>query len=94
LALAAEPPTVRPSDEGGGNMNAPDELIVVATFETTAEASVARTALEAAGITAIVPAETAVRWFSSDSQLNFTELQVRAADRQRAQDILKRAGHR
>ena len=76
-------------------MNAPDELVIVATFETLTEASVARTALEAAGIPAFVPSETAVRPFNRrGSQFVFAELEVRAADRERALAILKHAGHR
>ena len=59
------------------------------------QASIAKTALVAAGISAFVPAETAVAPVNrTGSELMFAALEVHAADRERALDILKHASHR
>jgi putative signal transducing protein len=74
----------------------PEELVTVATFESTVEASVARGALEAAGIPAFVPGETVGVFALSRSVPpgSWAELKVRPGDRERAVKVLKQAGHR
>ena len=74
----------------------PEELVTVATFENTVEASVARGALEAAGIPAFVPGETVGVFALSRSVPpgSWAELMVRPGDRERALKVLKQAGHR
>lgn len=67
-----------------------EEFVTVATFENQIEASVARGALEAAGIRALVPEET--RMFGLNrTVLNqpWAELKVKASDRDRAVEVLK-----
>jgi hypothetical protein len=70
-------------------------LVAVATFNTTAEASVARSALEAAGIQAFVPGETGPKNRGLSGVLpSWEEVQVFEADREEAKRILAQAGHR
>ena len=71
-----------------------DDLVTVATFTTSLEASFARGALEAAGISALVPGEALGSFSRNRGGVPLTELQVRAADRARAIEELKRLGHR
>jgi hypothetical protein len=73
-----------------------EALVTIATFPTAIEASIARGALEAAGIPAFVPDE-AVGSFAirrSVPQQTLSELKVRAGDRDRAVKLLEQAGHR
>jgi Putative prokaryotic signal transducing protein len=72
-----------------------EEFVTVATFENQIEASVARGALEAAGISAFVPEET--RMFGINRSVlhqPWAELKVKASDRDRAVEALSAAGHR
>lgn len=72
-----------------------EEFVTVATFENQIEASVARGALEAAGIRAFVPEET--RMFGLNRTVlhqPWAELKVKASDRDRAVEALKGAGNR
>jgi hypothetical protein len=72
-----------------------DELVTVATFGNLFEASIARGALEADGLSAFVPGENAGSFTQNRSGLNEVrvELQVRASDRDRAVELLRQAGH-
>jgi hypothetical protein len=72
-----------------------DEFVTVATFTNLFEASVARGALEADGLPALVPGEN-IGAFGSDrtgAREVWVELKVRASDRDRAVELLKQAGH-
>src|SRR5262249_17534297 len=72
-----------------------EEFVTVATFENQIEASVARGALEAAGIHAFVPEET--RLFGLNRSVlhqSWAELKVKASDHDRALEALRAAGHR
>jgi hypothetical protein len=71
-----------------------DDLVTVATFATSLEASLARAALEAAGISALVPGEALGSFSRNRGGVPLTELQVRRADRERAVEELERLGHR
>ena len=65
-----------------------DALVTIAVFDTVFDASLARGALEAAGIRALVPEETLVR-----SRANFefaASLQVFESDRAQAAVALRR----
>jgi hypothetical protein len=73
--------------------NTQSDLITVATFGDSLEASLARGALEAAGITAVVPGEALGAFSRSRGGLPLTELQVRVGDRDRAIKELRRRGH-
>jgi hypothetical protein len=65
-----------------------EALVTIAVFDTTFEASLARGALEAIGIRALVPEETLVR---SRSHLSLVStLQVFESDRSRAVVELRR----
>lgn len=64
------------------------KLITIAVFETVWEASLARGALDAAGIRALVPEETLVR--SRGTIFPTGSLQVLEADRDRAVTELRR----
>jgi hypothetical protein len=76
-------------------MTTPSKLVTVATFQTLREASVARGALEAAGIPAVVPSENSVVGLNhAEAQMIWAELQVRAVDREGATELLRQAGHR
>ena len=69
-------------------------LVALATFSTTAEASVARSALEAAGIPAFVPGETGLKNRGLSGVLpSWEEVQVFESDREEAMRILVKAGH-
>jgi len=73
-----------------------DDVVTVATFPNVIEASLARSALEASGIPAVVPLEAA-NTFSFPSRIadiRNVELRVRVSDRDRAIGILKAAGHK
>lgn len=63
----------------------PDHLVTIATFTTPAEASIARNALEAAGIRAVLSDEVTVdmAWYLATA-LHGIKLQVAGADVQRA----------
>jgi hypothetical protein len=71
-----------------------DDLVTVATFPTSLEASFARGALEAAGISALVPGEALGSFSRNQGGAPLAELQVRSADRDRAIEELTRLGHR
>ena len=70
-----------------------DDLISIATFQNPVDASVARGALQAAGIPAFVPGEQlgvfSVRRSNPDATV---ELKVLARDRARALKLLRSAG--
>lgn len=66
-------------------MTADSDLLVVATFRNAIEADLARTALEAAGILAVVPETTT--WTRNVQQ--FCELKVQRKDVARATEILR-----
>ena len=69
----------------------PDEpLVTVASFATDLEASLAKGALEAAGIAAFVPGETLGTFSRNRGGIPVGVLQVRESDRQRAVDELRR----
>jgi hypothetical protein len=70
-----------------------EEFVTVATFENQIEASVARGALEAEGIPTFVPIEVRGSYNVSRPYSPWAELKVRAGDRDRAIQVLKRAGH-
>jgi hypothetical protein len=72
-----------------------DEFVTVATFGSLFEASIARGALEADGLSAYVPGENAGSFTQNRSGLNevWVQLQVRASDRDRAVELLRQAGH-
>lgn len=65
-----------------------EALVTIATFDSTFEASVARGALEAIGIAALVPEETLIR--SRGSIFATARLQVFESDRLRAATELRR----
>jgi hypothetical protein len=69
----------------------PDALVTIATFATGLDASVARGALEAEGIRAYVPGESAP---AMTGALPVTEVRVRTSDRLRAMEVLERAASR
>ena len=74
--------------------NTQDDFVTVASFENSLEASIARGALEAAGIAAFVPGEALGTFSRNRGGITSTELQVRAVDRDQAIEELKRLGHR
>ena len=77
-------------------MTNPDELLTIATFDSSLDASIAKGALEAAGIPAFVPGEN-VGVFALNRSVPVetpAELKVRARDRKRALAELKAAGTR
>ena len=65
-----------------------EEIVTIAVFETTFEASLARGALEAIGIRALVPEETLVR--TRAHLMLGGRLQVFESDRERASVELRR----
>jgi putative signal transducing protein len=73
-----------------------EEFVTVATFANSMQASLAKGALEAAGIPALAPGEDfgAFALTSSLPQQTWAELKVRSSDRERALEVLKDAGHR
>jgi hypothetical protein len=74
------------------SMREDEALVTVATFETEFEASLARGALEAVGIPAVVPGETggSFKGLYSGIGLGRTELKVFESDRDRALVALQR----
>jgi hypothetical protein len=66
-----------------------EPIVTLATFETEFEASLARGALEAAGIRAMVPGEV-FGTYSRNPRFNRIELKVFESDRDRAQVALRR----
>ena len=77
------------SDEGLREEDEPD-LVIVATFTTLVEASLARSALDAAGIPSVVPNEQPG---GRSSERPWIELLVRPRDREEAVALLTAAGH-
>ena len=69
-----------------------DALVTVATFENSLQASLARGALEAAGIDAFIPGEELGTFSRNRGGISLTDLQVRASDRERAAAELERIG--
>ena len=67
-----------------------EPLVTIAYFETSFEASLARGALEAAGIPALVPGEELGSFSTNRGGFSTGELQVFASDAGRAQVLLKR----
>jgi hypothetical protein len=74
-------------------MSRDDELVTVATFTSSMDASIAKGALEAAGIPAFVPGENVGTFARNVSVLPgaASELKVRAGDAERALAALKAA---
>jgi len=70
-------------------MRKDEALVTIAVFDTTFDASLARGALEAIGIRALVPEETLVRSRWSAPGL-LSRLQVFESDRDRALQELRR----
>ena len=86
---------LEPSRQPSGVTNqVEDDLVTVATFATSLEASLARGALEAVGISALVPGEALGSFSINRGGAPLAELQVRSADRERAIEELNRLGHR
>jgi hypothetical protein len=73
-------------------MNDQGTLVTIATFETEIEASLARGALEAVGISALVPSESSGTFTGMYGRtgLGGAELKVFASDRDRALAELRR----
>ena len=67
-----------------------DPLVTIASFATGMEASLARGALEAAGISAIVAGEGLGTFSRNRGGIPVTELQVRKSDREKAIAELQR----
>lgn len=67
-----------------------DPLVTIASFATSMEASLARGALEAAGISAIVAGESLGTFSRNRGGIPATELQVRHSDREKAIAELQR----
>ena len=67
-----------------------ESLVTIATFDTVWEASIARGALEAAGIRALVPEEQLVRLSRNASIFPTGSLQVLESDKDRAVAELRR----
>jgi len=67
-----------------------EPIVTVATFATSFEASLARGALEAIGIRALVPGEALGSFSTQRGGISATELQVFASDRDRALVELRR----
>lgn len=67
-----------------------EPIVTIATFETDIEASLARGALEAIGIRAIVPGEQFGMYGRSVRSLNGVELKVFESDYPRAATELRR----
>ena len=89
LSLVYEPPLKEPHEPAEG-----DELVAVATFQIVFDASVARGALEAEGMPAVVPGELVGSFSRFADHDSWAELKVRARDRHRAEELLKTAGHK
>jgi hypothetical protein len=67
-----------------------EPLVTVASFETSFEASLARGALEAIGIPAMVPGEALGSFSTHRGGISTTELQVFVSDSDRARVELRR----
>jgi hypothetical protein len=67
-----------------------EALVTIATFATSFEASLARGALEAIGIRALVPGEALGTFSHNRGGLALSELQVFESDRERALVELRR----
>ena len=67
-----------------------EPLVTIARFETSFEASLARGALEAFGIPALVPGEELGSFSRGQGGIDSTELQVFASDAARAVEELRR----
>ena len=67
-----------------------DPLVTIASFATSMDASLARGALEAAGIDAIVAGEGLGSFSRNRGGITVTELQVRNSDREKAIAELRR----
>jgi putative signal transducing protein len=65
-----------------------DELVSVHTFSSSAEADLAKSALEAAGIEAIVHADSVGAMYPTDGGIGY-DVVVRAEDAAAARDILE-----
>jgi len=89
VALVAEPPAKGPPELAEG-----EEFVTVATFENAFDASIARGALEAAGMDVFVPRELDGAFARLSQPEIWPELKVRERDRDRAVELLKQAGHR
>jgi len=77
-------------------MSRADDLVTIATFKNSMEASIAKGALDAAGIPAFVPGEN-VGVFALNRSVPpgvQAELKVRPGDLDRALAALESAGHR
>ena len=68
----------------------PDPLVTIASFATSMDASIARGALEAAGISAVVPGERLGSFSRNRGGTAVTELQVKNSDREKAIAELRR----
>jgi Putative prokaryotic signal transducing protein len=88
LAKMATPASSAGDQAASGDSD--DDLVVVATFPALIDASLARSALDAAGIPSVVPNE---RPGGRSSERPWVELLVRPRDRDEAVAILKDAGH-
>jgi hypothetical protein len=71
-----------------------EEWVTVATFRNMFDASVARGALQADGLSALVPGENIGAFGRAVMQGPWVQIKVRASDRDRAVELLKQAGHR
>ncbi|MDQ6892636.1 MAG: hypothetical protein M3167_08145 [Acidobacteriota bacterium] len=89
LSLVDQPPIEETPDPGEG-----EDLVTVATFQTVFDASVAKGALEAAGVAAFVPRELAGSFSRLPQHEIWAELKVRKRDRDFAVELLRKAGHR
>ena len=89
LALVDEPPS-----RDGHELADSEEWVTVATFRNMFDASVARGALEADGLSAWVPGENIGAFGRAVMPGPWVEIKVRASDRDRAVELLKHAGHR
>jgi hypothetical protein len=67
-----------------------EPIVTIATFHTALEASLARGALEAIGIPALVVGEASGTFSRYQGPIGFTELQVFASDADRARLELRR----
>jgi len=67
-----------------------DPLVTIASFATSLDASLARGALEAAGINAVVAGEGLGSFSRNRGGIPVTELQVRDSDREKAIAELRR----
>ena len=78
------------TEDGESSRFRTEALVTIARFETTFEASVARGALHAIGIRALVPGEGIGSFSTHRGGIAGTELQVFASDAERAVRELRR----